>query len=132
MLHNPYEIYARKILNLRALDAVDAPPNAAHRGIFLHALMEKFIAGGHHQADNAAPPFDAGPQEEALHGGGAALMQFWQARLHALALWLADYEADRAAHIAASHVEVSGHLQLGDITVTAKADRIDRLKNGAL
>ena len=70
-------------------------------------------------------------EEEALHGGGAALMQFWQARLQALALWLADYEADRAKHIAASHVEVSGHLQLGDITVTAKADRIDRLKNGA-
>ena len=132
LLHNPYEIYARKILNLRALDAVDAPPNAAHRGIFLHALMEKFIAGGHHQADNASAAFlTLAREEEALHGGGAALMQFWQARLQALALWLADYEADRAKHIAASHVEGSGHLQLGDITVTAKADRIDRLKNGA-
>ncbi|MGB1551095.1 MAG: PD-(D/E)XK nuclease family protein, partial [Parvibaculales bacterium] len=129
--HNPYEIYARKILNLRALDAVDAPPNAAHRGIFLHALMEKFIAGGHHLSAHAAQAFMAlAKQEEALHGGGAALMQFWQARLQALATWLADYEGRRAAHIEQSHVELSGRLKLGDFTLTAKADRIDRLKNG--
>lgn len=131
LLHNPYEIYARKILNLRALDAVDAPPNAAHRGIFLHALMEKFIAGGQHLSARAAQAFMAlAKQEEALHGGGAALMQFWQARLHALATWLADYEGRRAAHIEQSHVELSGRLKLGDFTLTAKADRIDRLKNG--
>ncbi|MGB0478872.1 MAG: PD-(D/E)XK nuclease family protein, partial [Parvibaculales bacterium] len=98
LLHNPYEIYARKILNLRALDAVDTPPNAAHRGIFLHGLMERFIGGGHHLSAEAAQAFMAlAKQEEALHGGGAALMQFWQARLHALATWLADYEGRRAA-----------------------------------
>jgi ATP-dependent helicase/nuclease subunit B len=132
LLHNPYEIYARKILNLRERDAVDAPPNAAHRGIFLHALMEKFIAGGHHHAANPSAAFlDLAKQEEALHGGGAALMQFWQARLQALATWLADYEGQRAALIDESHVELTGRLKLGAFTVTAKADRIDRLKNGA-
>ena len=131
LLHNPYEIYARKILNLRALDAVDAPPNAAHRGIFLHALLEKFIAGGHHLSPDAAQAFLTLAQaEEALHGGGAALMQFWQSRLQALAYWLEEYETDRAALVAQSHVELSGRLQIGDFTLTAKADRIDRLKNG--
>ena len=68
--------------------------------------------------------------EEALHGGGAALMQFWQSRLQALAYWLEEYETDRAALVAQSHVELSGRLQIGDFTLTAKADRIDRLKNG--
>jgi ATP-dependent helicase/nuclease subunit B len=131
LLHNPYEIYARKILNLRALEAVDAPPNAAHRGIFLHRLMERFIVGGHHKKPDAAAAFlDLAREEESHHAGGAALMQFWQARLEALAFWLADYETARADKVDASFAEVTGKLVLGDFTLTAKADRLDRHTHG--
>ena len=131
LLHNPYEIYAKKILRLRALDAVDAPPNAAHRGIFVHRLMERFIAEEHHLKENAADAFLALAQEEQTrHAGGAALMQFWQARLAALAYWLDDYETKRAHELAASFVELSGTLAVDDFTLTAKADRLDLLSNG--
>lgn len=131
LLHNPYEIYARKILNLRALEAVDAPPNAAHRGIFLHRLMERFIVGGHHKKPDAAAAFlDLAREEESHHAGGAAMMQFWQARLEALAFWLADYETARADKVDASFAEVTGRLVLGDFTLTAKADRLDRHTHG--
>ena len=131
LLHNPYEIYARKILNLRALEAVDAPPNAAHRGIFLHSLMERFIAAGHHKRPDAAAAFlDLARQEEDRHAGGTALMQFWQARLEALAFWLADYKTARSGEVKASFVEVTGKLMLGDFTLTAKADRLDRYDDG--
>jgi ATP-dependent helicase/nuclease subunit B len=131
LLHNPYEIYARKILNLRALETVDAPPNAAHRGIFLHRLMEQFIVGNHHQKPDAAAAFLAlAAQEESRHAGGTALMQFWQARLKALAVWLEDFEAARADKLRASFVEVSGALALDDFTLTAKADRLDEYEHG--
>ncbi|MCH1542447.1 MAG: double-strand break repair protein AddB [Alphaproteobacteria bacterium] len=131
LLHNPYEIYARKILNLRALEAVDAPPNAAHRGIFLHRLMEKFIAAGHHKKPDAVTAFlDLAHAEEGRHADGAALMQFWQARLDALAFWLSDYETARTDKVKASFVEVTGKLTLGDFTLTAKADRLDQYENG--
>lgn len=131
LLHNPYEIYARKILRLRALEAVDAPPNAAHRGTFLHRLMERYIAQGLHKTEDAEAAFLRLAQtEEAAHPGGAALMQFWQARLEALAFWLADYEAVRGALIEDSFVELGGALKLGNFTITAKADRIDKLADG--
>ena len=131
LLHNPYEIYARKILKLRAFEPVDAPPNAAHRGIFLHRLMERFIAAKQHKAPDAVAAFlKLAREEESHHAGGAALMQFWQARLEALAFWLADYEAGRADMVTDSFVEVSGKLALGDVTVTAKADRLDRHADG--
>lgn len=135
LLHNPYEIYARKILNLRQWDAVDAPPSAADRGSLVHKLFEEFIATGAASEENAAARFMELAEEMAqTRPGAAALMTFWRARLQAIGGWLATHEAARAARLQKTHVEVEGAMQInvagGPFTVTAKADRIDALANG--
>ncbi len=135
LLHNPYEIYAKKILNLREWEPVDAPPSAADRGSLLHKLFERFIDDkGHLKADAARAFMQLAEEIERDMPGGEALLVFWRARLEAIAYWLAAHEKARAATVTQSHVETSGALQLdlpgGAFTVTAKADRIDALADG--
>ncbi len=135
LLFDPYAIYARKVLNLPEWEAVDASVSAAHRGSFLHGLFEQLIKDGKHLRDDIASALLTLAREaESRSAGGAAILQFWQARLEATALWFADYERDRRAQIADSHAEITGRWPLGiggdTFTLTAKADRIDRLKSG--
>jgi ATP-dependent helicase/nuclease subunit B len=135
LLRNPYEIYAKKILDLREWDAVDAPVSPAARGSLVHELFERFIATGAHQKPDAAARFMAlVAQLKKTRPGVEALLTFWQARLEAIGDWLAAHEQARAAFVRASHVELSGSLRLdlpdGPFTVTAKADRIDQLADG--
>jgi len=136
LLYDPYAIYARKVLNLPEWEAVDAAVSAAHRGSFLHGLFERLIKEGKHLDDDIAGHLLAFARDaEADSAGGEAILQFWQARLEATALWFADYEEGRRNEIAASHAEITGRwsLDIGDdsFTLTAKADRIDRLTSGA-
>lgn len=135
LLHNPYEIYAKKILGLREWDAVDAPVSPADRGSLLHGLFERFIAAKEHQKPDAARRFMAlADAMKQARPGGEALLTFWRARLEAIGEWLAAHEATRAANVKDSYVELSGSLRLdlpsGPFTVTAKADRIDELADG--
>ena len=43
-LSDPYAIYARHILGLRALDEIDADPSAADKGTVIHEILDRFIA----------------------------------------------------------------------------------------
>ena len=136
LLHNPYEIYAKKILRLREWNGVDAPVSPADRGSLLHGLFERFIAAKAHQKPDAARRFMALADEmKKARPGGEALLTFWRARLEAIADWLATHEAARGAEVTDSHVEVTGSLRLdlesGPFTVTAKADRIDAMADGS-
>ena len=135
LLHNPYEIYAKKILNLREWDNLDAPVSPADRGSLLHGLFERFIAAEAHLKPDAARRFMALADEmKSARPGGEALLTFWRARLTAIADWLAEHEAARRTNVVRSHVEVTGRLRLdlasGPFTVTAKADRIDVMVDG--
>ena len=43
-IRDPYAVYAREILRLSKLDAIDATPSAANRGIVIHSVLDRFIA----------------------------------------------------------------------------------------
>lgn len=43
-INNPYEIYARRILNLRRVPAIDEDMIHAEKGSFIHAVLEEFVA----------------------------------------------------------------------------------------
>ena len=43
-IRDPYALYAERILNLRALEPIDADPGAADRGSIVHDVLEDFIA----------------------------------------------------------------------------------------
>ncbi len=138
-MRDPYAIYARHVLRLRPLDAIDASPGAADRGTIIHKAIEDFL--------RAWP--DALPDDilsELLEAGrnafGADLLAlpgvraFWWPRFERIAAWIAGQEPLYRARVAEIRSEIAGRLVLpgpaGDFVLTAKADRIDRLRSGGL
>lgn len=136
-MRDPYQVYARKILGLTALDPLDADPAGPERGVFIHAALESFV-----RAFPDKLPEDA---EEKLIGFGRAALAalrvppeveaFWWPRFERMAgLFVAQ---ERAWRIRARPVltETTGRWTFassgGDFTVTGKADRIDALGAGA-
>jgi ATP-dependent helicase/nuclease subunit B len=129
-VRNPYETYAREILNLRPIEPPDAPLEASTRGSAVHAALEQFAAlyGETEPADCPAlfeRLLNAALQDAGMAGHAAA-------REAALSrnggAWFTAFEGRRRAR-AQPHVEQSGSLPLslsgGPFLLTAKADRID-------
>ncbi len=134
-MRDPYAIYARHILRLEPLEPLDADPGAADRGQFIHQALDAFV-----RRYPAALP--ARPVEALLALGrasfGEALARpgvwaFWWPRFERIAQWFVAQEAERRPFVAASWTEAKGLLRLdSDFTLTAKADRLDRLGAGGL
>src|SRR5216683_2631175 len=137
-IRDPYAIYARHILRLKALDELDADPGRAELGITVHAALAKFI--GRHPQE--LPLF---AEDELIAIGrecfGPILSRpgvwaFWWPRFTRIARWFVAEEAVRRAAIVESLSERRGRLVIparaGPFTITAMADRIDRLANGEL
>ncbi|HUH86227.1 MAG TPA: PD-(D/E)XK nuclease family protein, partial [Stellaceae bacterium] len=137
-MRDPYAIYAKKILRLRALDPIDADPGAADRGRFIHAALDAFL-----RDCPGVLPADAEARLIAFGRAafGAALERpgvraFWWPRFLRIARWFVAHERARRGTLGAIGSERSGRLVLaapaGVFTLTAKADRIDRLTAGGL
>jgi ATP-dependent helicase/nuclease subunit B len=137
LVRDPYAIYARHVLGLRALDPPGRQPDALARGTALHAVMEAFGDA----TDAGLPPDPAALfraiAREALDAEvpWPATRALWYARLDRAADWLAATEAERRARAAPRAREVAGTLALDTtplgFTLTAKADRIDATPDGA-
>ncbi len=139
LIHDPYAFYARHILKLRPLDALEEDPSAAERGRIIHAALEAFA-----KAFPAGLPGDAEAQlerigrkvfDQAPHG--AAVEAFWWPRfVIAAQSFIALERADLRAGAAAVHAEMQGARRLDvkgqNFEITARADRIDLLRNGRI
>jgi ATP-dependent helicase/nuclease subunit B len=136
-LRDPYAIYAKHVLKLRPLDALDEAVGPLERGTALHKALELFIA-----KYPAALPHDAALQLAAIAdevfakaGIPKAALALWRPRFFGAALGFVDFERGRRADIIASHLEISGRMTLpgpgGDFELRGVADRIDILKDGS-
>lgn len=138
-LRDPYALYAQNILGLRVMDPLDADAGAADRGNFIHDALHQYL-----EAHPGAPPPDA--LERLLAFGQAAfgtvlekplVRAFWWPRFEQIAAWFLARQRERLGLAAPARLEHSGALVIGglpggDFTLTAKADRIDRLADGRL
>lgn len=138
-LRDPYALYAQTILGLRVMDPLDADAGAADRGNFIHQALHHYL-----EAHPGAPPPDA--LEQLLAFGQAAfgtvlekplIRAFWWPRFEKIAAWFLDRQRERLGTAMPAKLEHSGALVIsglpgGDFTLTAKADRIDRLADGRL
>jgi ATP-dependent helicase/nuclease subunit B len=136
-LADPYAIYARHVLQLKALEEIDADPSRADLGIRIHAALAEFIR----RFPRALP---ADPLSELLAIGYRRFADvlsrpgawaFWWPRYERIAHWLVSEEAARRAATIESFGELDGKLTLRDMPggafeLTATADRIDRLSSG--
>ncbi|HEX3863068.1 MAG TPA: double-strand break repair protein AddB [Stellaceae bacterium] len=137
-IRDPYAIYARHILKLNALDELDADPGRAELGIRVHEALAQFVA----RNPQALP---ANAADALIEIGRAAfrpilsrpgVWAFWWPRFERIARWFVAEEAIRRADIVESLSEQKGKMVIagraGPFTVTAIADRIDRLAGGDL
>jgi ATP-dependent helicase/nuclease subunit B len=138
-MRDPYAIYARHILKLRALPPLDQAPDAADYGSRIHAVLDRFLnrcLPGPLPDDALAQLIAAGAEMLAPIRALPAVWTFWWPRFERIAEWFIDTETARRATVAETFTEVSGTLVLtgpqGPFQLTARADRIDRLSDGRL
>jgi ATP-dependent helicase/nuclease subunit B len=135
-LRDPYTIYAKHILRLRPLDAIDTAPGAADRGTVIHGAIGDFTA-----AFARALPDDALGQLLALGRQHFAALDefpearaFWWPRFERIARWFADWEMRRRPLIESVQAEIRGEVEIPlggrSFHLSARADRIERLGGG--
>lgn len=137
---DPYAVYARHVLGLRALKPLDPPPSPADRGRIVHAAFEAFYrAWPESLPDDIAAELRA--TAEAAFGdlaGDPAIAAFWRPAFDRAVLWASDMERARRRDLQVARVEaeVRGEATLdapaGPFVLDARADRVDRLADGAL
>ena len=144
LLADPYQIYARHVLGLRALEPLEADPGAAERGQAIHEALARFVQAGIDPRSS-----DAGARLQALGRAafGPLLAQpgvaaFWWPRFEAVATWFLERQVARGASARPLAAEVSGRMAIPrpkgpdgadrDLILSARADRIDRLDDGRL
>lgn len=135
---DPYALYARHVLRLKPLDPLDQDPGAADRGNLIHAAFDAFLTKypGALPDDALARLLAEGRAAFAPLIGRPAVWGFWWPRFKQAARWFLDQQQARAGIARVLKTEVAAQLAVpGTVTpflLTAKADRIDQLADGAL
>jgi ATP-dependent helicase/nuclease subunit B len=135
-LRDPYAIYGKRVLGLKALDPLDAEIGPLERGCAVHKALELFIAEFPDALPNGAELrlieiADGVFRDQAIP---KAALSIWRPRFVNAARWFVDVERERRANIARSHLEKGGERIFagpgGDFTLHGRADRIDELASG--
>ncbi|MBA3676220.1 MAG: double-strand break repair protein AddB [Sphingosinicella sp.] len=127
---DPFAFYARKMLRLSALDAIDADPSPAWRGSAVHEVLEAWMK------EDDCDSSKLHPRAEAFLAGASAhplMRALWQPRLMEAVDWIASEVARNKAKgrrpIAA---EAEGEIEIAGIRLKGVADRIDRAADNSL
>lgn len=137
-MRDPYAIYAKHVLRLRALAPIDADPGAAEYGSLVHLALERFLKAWPSRLpdDPEAELLTVGREVFEGQAASPALWAFWWPRFESIARWVAAKERGRRAFVSQVHAEVGGALEIaapgGPFLLTAKADRIDEKTDGSL
>ena len=127
---DPYAFYARAMLRLNPLDAVDAEPGPAWRGSAVHDALDRWMREDQLHPDALAARIAALLDDPGTH---PLVRTLWQPRLVAAIEWIAarigDQHAQRRVPIAS---ECDGTIVIGGVELRGRADRIDRLPDGRL
>jgi len=132
---DPYMIYAKHILKLRKLDALDEEPDTADFGNVVHAALKLFTD----RFPDALPDnaYEAllvlGKKAFAPLENRAAVSTLWWPRFEALAVWFIEQEKLRRAKGISIFAEREGSLPIDigneSFALTARIDRLEVDKN---
>ena len=147
---NPYGLYAKRILRLRAWDPVEAAADVRIRGTLIHAAAEAFVRAK--EAVRTDPTIAIGTPEtdlayylESVRAEmdnlqlAPALRILWASRIRHAGEWFIGEDARRRfSGMNRVQVEFEGGINIplangkGQAQVTARADRLEHYQNGAL
>ncbi|WP_198371472.1 PD-(D/E)XK nuclease family protein, partial [Roseomonas rosulenta] len=140
LIADPYAFYARRVLRLQPLKALEEDVGAIEYGTLVHEAMAGFLRtlpliwpGA-----DAARAAWARASEAALsaHADRPGILAFWGPRLANIGEFVIGEEAAlrRDGGLLACHVETKGKAMLrmpgGEIEIEARADRLDHLSAG--
>ncbi|MEE2526938.1 double-strand break repair protein AddB [Hyphobacterium sp. HN65] len=137
-IRDPYSIYARRVLGLRAIDALDQNMQAAERGTAIHKALEMFL-----KETGSGPLPKTALEDLKSHGRQAAIAAGMDEaelvpemiRFERLAQWFLDWEARRReTGIRPAALECWAEWAVGDtgFTLRGKADRLDSRPDGRI
>ncbi len=138
-MRNPYRIYAERILKLNYLEPLEKNTVASDRGNLVHECLHKFVKAYPHQL-----PADAREQlykiaDDAINQleYKPAHWEYWRPRLTRILDAFLENEIERRRESLpwvqeerGSYLIYNNEATKRKFTITAKADRIDRLKTG--
>ncbi len=136
LIRDPYAVYARRILRLRPLDDLDRQPGPQERGTLVHDILEGFIR------DHTGPLTDDALDDVMARARTAfaplldrpGIAAFWWPRFAQAMTWFIAKERSWRMHATPAALEAKGMLRLPlshAFTLTARADRIDRLDDAS-
>ncbi len=138
LLRDPYAIYARRILNLKRLEPLDADPGAADRGTIIHHVLDQFVSKYPHEIplDGYQQLLEMGRLAFANLPDNPGVWAFWWPRFMRIAAWFIGVEKNRRQALERIWSEVGGsmHIETGGrrIELRTKIDRIERRLDGGL
>jgi len=136
-LRDPYTIYAKHILRLKSLDAVDTEPGAAERGTIIHAAIGEFTQrfAKNLPADPAGELIVLGRKHFAALEDFPEARAFWWPRFERIARWFARWDVERRSTITVIAAEIRGEIDIplaeGTFRLRGIADRIERGPDGS-
>ncbi len=129
LIRDPYGLYARKILRLKALDWLEPPLSLRDWGIRVHNVLEKFVC---HSKRTFETLIHLG--KEAFHDllSQPTVAAFWWPRFVQTAQWFYEQwtlQAPLRKHV---HSEYQGKISLDTFEIHSRADRIDQFQDGSV
>jgi ATP-dependent helicase/nuclease subunit B len=137
-MRDPYALYAKRILRLRAMDDVDEDPTVADRGTLIHSAMERFTR---------EYPADLGDTQSALKSlimigrevfedhDNPEIYGLWWPRFERAAKWVIDHESEWRTGTKTIYAEAECTLEIkiqeDTYTLIGKADRIEKRQDGS-
>ena len=134
-MRNPYAIYAKHILNLKKLDELDAEFDAADRGTMVHEALEEFVREYPEKlpANSKSKLLAIGRRIFAKGKDDPRVRAFWEAGFANIATWFLEQDKKHRNDGALLVLtEVGGQHQMGAFTLTGRADRVEKLKDGSV
>jgi ATP-dependent helicase/nuclease subunit B len=127
---DPFAFYAQAILDLRAIDPVDADHSAAWKGTAVHEVLEAWLKEDDCDPDRLMDRARALLAGETIH---PMLRALWSPRLVEAIRWVEEEERkNRAEGRRPVAAEAWGEAEIAGVELYGKADRIDRLADGGL
>ena len=150
LVKDPYSIYAKHVLRLVPLNPLEQGADALLRGVAIHRVMEHFLRAIQEDPMALAPEQRPRTRDKFLQLAGdtlretvpwPAVQRLWLARLDRLVDWFLNTEVERRREGQPFAFEVKGEMSLDlhtedgqpfQLTLSARADRIDQTTNGWL
>jgi ATP-dependent helicase/nuclease subunit B len=137
-MKDPYDLYAKRILELAPFEALEADPGALERGNIVHKALERFVRAYPDDLPDDAERrlLDVGRELFQQFSHRPQVMALWWPRFERIAAWVLEQERARRGSALEIMVEAKALLRLpapaGEFRLKARADRLEQRADGRI